>query len=364
VDRWLRRGRLGAAAALAGGTLLVGLLAGCAGWASGGRAAGEAAATGAGTAPSAPSVATSSSAATGSRPDTLVAVTTTGAVVVLDPTDGHEVRRLVASGASGRAVQLTPDGRTVYYEKATGCRDQLWRVPVVGGVPALVTDGSVPAVSRDGTRLAYASQMLLDRSSACGDLSTVNVAAGSKVVVRDLAGGRVTSYLVPPDVAASGLPAPIGRLSWSVDGSRLAISVPSVQDNEGWALHELRLGQDKYYLPGSRAGSVPLGRGVRANSYYEEGVYLPDGNMFVARACCEGIPESPSASVDMVIIDPASGATVKKVAIGRVDHTHTSLDADTTGRWLLYLSGTDLLVSQGGAKPVTLGTGAFVAADW
>jgi hypothetical protein len=65
----------------------------------------------------------------------------------------------------------------------------------------------------------------------------------------------------------------------------------------------------------------------------------------------------------MLKVDPGTGAVSQRVAIGRPAVDHTSLDADRTGRWLLYLSGSDLLVSDGGATPTTLASG-FVAADW
>ncbi len=54
---------------------------------------------------------------------------------------------------------------------------------------------------------------------------------------------------------------------------------------------------------------------------------------------------------------------VGQVAIGWRDRDHTSLDADPSGRWLLYLSGPDLFLSLDGAAPFKLTTG-LAAAAW
>jgi hypothetical protein len=51
------------------------------------------------------------------------------------------------------------------------------------------------------------------------------------------------------------------------------------------------------------------------------------------------------------------------VAIGFTDRDHRSLDSDATGRWLLYLSGQDLYVSEDGRTPTRLASG-LAAAAW
>jgi hypothetical protein len=61
-----------------------------------------------------------------------------------------------------------------------------------------------------------------------------------------------------------------------------------------------------------------------------------------------------------------SGAFVHQVAIGYPNLDHSSLDASSDGRWLLYVAHTvdaaTLYVSQGGATPRELTTGIFAAA--
>ena len=81
-----------------------------------------------------------------------------------------------------------------------------------------------------------------------------------------------------------------------------------------------------------------------------EGVFLPDGNLFISRACCGGVPIHNTSRL-MWEVSP-TGALVHQVAIGFPGLDHVSLAADSSGQWLLYLADHDLYVSQGGNRPV------------
>ncbi|ONH22980.1 hypothetical protein [Pseudofrankia asymbiotica] len=297
------------------------------------------------------------------RPDTLVAVTTQGALVVLDPRTGHAIRTLRQDGVVGDAVALTPDGRTVYYEVGTGCEHEIWRVGIDGGAPTKVASkGSVPALNRDGTRLAYAVQYVW--STTAGDClpPSGNVAATFQVVVLDLATRKTWQYPMPPKVAESGLPAPVGHLSWAPDGARLAVSITAVQDNEGWQLSLMNPSTDTTYFREDGSTNVPLAGVDRYTYYYPEAVFLPNGHLFAVRQCCAGYPPK-TTSVDVAEFDPANGRQIRQIAVGLTDRGHTSLSVSADGHWLLYLSGADLQVSQDGARPTTLASG-FQAAAW
>jgi WD40 repeat protein len=289
-------------------------------------------------------------------------VTTTGTVVLLDPTHGTVTRTLVPGGAVGDALAVSPDGRTVYYEVATGCQHQIWEVPTAGGTGEMVTSaGSRPAVSPDGRMLAYVRQDLATAPDACPHAGATRT-ADYQVIVQDLTAQTATRYPMPPGWASSGLPAPVGHLSWSPDGSRLAVTVTPFEDNENWRLHILVLSADTTYLSDSGAGDVPVSGGAPHGSYYREAVFLPDGTLLAARQCCAGEPAT-TTSVGLLTFDPATGQVDSQVAIGLTDRDHTSLDASADGHWLLYLSGHDLEVSQDGAKPTVLASG-FTAAAW
>lgn len=293
-----------------------------------------------------------------SRPATLAAVTTAGAVELLDPATG-KARRTLATGATGDEIALTPNGATVYYEAAVGCTHQIDSVAAVGGASTMLADGSYPTISPDGTELAYAVQPLFTPDQSACQGSDVSPAAYS-VVVRNLMTATVTRYPSPPSVIANGLPLPIDHLSWSPDGRRLAVSIAGGEDNEQWSLLTFDRASDNSYAP-TGTSSVVVVVGPQG-TYYREAVWLPNGDLFAARQCCAGLPGTVS-SVELDIVNPATGATIQQVAVGFTSVDHTSLDSDGTGYWLLYLSGAGLLVSQGGARPTTLATG-FQAAAW
>src|ERR1022692_4627484 len=98
---------------------------------------------------SAPVVVSSSSAPpTGAGPG-IVAVTTAGALVKLDPANGSIIATLV-SGGVGDEVSVSPDGSTVYFAQRSGCKSEIESVSSSGGNPASIAPGDLPAISPDG----------------------------------------------------------------------------------------------------------------------------------------------------------------------------------------------------------------------
>jgi WD40 repeat protein len=295
-------------------------------------------------------------------PSTLAAVTSAGALVLLDPANGQATRTLVPSGVVGDALAVSPDGRSVYYELGAGCQHEIWRVSTADGAKTRIsTAGNAPALSPDGKRLAYATQYF-ENGNHASCYPDNDITAGFQVIVLDLATHQTHRYSMAPQVAATGLPAPVDHLSWSPDGGRLAVSMSAVQDNEGWQLAIMNPATDTTYFQDDGSTQVPLPAGTNQDTFYAEGSFLPNGQLFVVRQCCSGYPPS-TTNVDMLEIDPATGKQVRQVAVGLTDRDHTSLDASADGRWLLYLSGKDLEVSHDGSKPTILATG-FLAAAW
>jgi WD40 repeat protein len=326
------------------------LLAACGG--SGGGAGPTATAT----VPASASPAASASTAAGSPP--IVAVTAAGALEVLNSGTGTAETQLVPAGVIGDEVSVSASD-TVYFAVRRGCTGEIESVPLAGGTPVPIAAGQLPALSPDGTKLAFASEPTLGQANCVpGGGDPVPL---FKLVVRTLATGAQVTYPMVPAGSDSGLPAPISHLSWAPDGRHVAVSVSAVQDNEGWNLALVDTAVAKYYLQGAGVAFVlPTGQPTPQQSYLREGVYLPDGNLFVSRACCGGEPERSTSRL-MWEVNPA-GVLVHQVAIGFADLDHDSLEASRDGGWLLYLGGGGLYVSRGGAAPRQLTSGLIAAA--
>lgn len=291
----------------------------------------------------------------------IVAVTTAGALVTLDPATGSVQRTLVPGGVLGGEIAVSPDGSTVYYaEQQAACDLNIFSIGINGGTPTPVASGEDPAISPDGTKLAFAQEPVMTQDCLPGPKK---FASDFKLVILTLSSGAQRVIPQPPQVVKDGLPDPISYLSWASDSTTLAVSISSVQDNEGWGLYLLDTATASYYVPpGAGLTSVPVtGSPDPQRSYIREGIFLPDGNLFISRACCAGVPIHNTSRL-MWEVD-TSGALVHQVAIGYPDLDHMSLAADSSGQWLLYLGGNDLYVSSGGSRPTDVAQG-LIAAAW
>ena len=278
-------------------------------------------------------------------------------LVLIDPHTGTRTATIAAGVASGEEISVTADGSKIFYEQQGGCTGQIYSVPAAGGRPTLVTPGSLPAVSPDGSQLAYFREPR-------GSVQCAQSYPPSQylLVVRDLRSGAETTYPAAPQLTQTGLIFPIGHLSWSGDGRRLLVSLDAPEDNSGWALDVIDPLTARYYRTGASGESVPVTGDPTGRTYYRQGVFMPDGELFVNRVCCSGLgPGAARTSTLMWEVTPA-GAEIRQVAIGFTDRDHTSLDVDRAGAQLLYLSGTDLYVSDGGQRPRLVTSGLLSAA--
>ena len=133
----------------------------------------------------------------GGRPG-ILAVTTAGALVRIDPTTGDIQQTLVASGVLGDEISVSPDRSTVYYAQRSGCATEVKSISTAGGTPASIAPGSVPAISPDGTKLAFAQQPVLTDAGCMPNQA--NLAILFKVDIRTLpAGGDNVLAMAPLD---------------------------------------------------------------------------------------------------------------------------------------------------------------------
>lgn len=287
----------------------------------------------------------------------MVAVTTAGALVTLNPATGAVEKTLVQKGVMGDEISVSSSGQ-VYFAVQNGCTSTIDEVAVSGGPAAQITAGSLPAISPDGTKLAYASQPFL--TAGCPLAS--NFLALYHLVVRTLSSGVNDSLAMVPASQFSGLPIPISHVSWASDNRHLAVSIAASQDNEGWGVYLVDTATATFYVAGTGTSLLPVtGQPTPQASYLREGVYMPNGNLFVSRACCGGFPVQNTSRLMWEV--NTSGVLVHQVALGFASLDHTSLDVSPDGNWLLYLAGNDLYVSHGGATPSKVTTG-LIAAAW
>lgn len=294
---------------------------------------------------------------TTARPPAMVGVTTRGALVVLSSVTGAPVRTLVPNGVLGDEISVSPDHQLVYFSRHHGCIDDVYSVPVGGGKPILISTGSLPAISPDGSALAFARQPPLTPHCMSGS----DMSGQFSLVIHTLSTGVEHVYPMLPSGQTSSLPAPISHLSWSPNGTRLAVSISAIQDNEGWQIVLLDTGTAQDYMTGPGDRFVPVTGADARQSYWREGVFMPDGNLFVSRACCAGDPVRNRSKLMWEVT--TTGRFRHLVAIGFPALQHTSLAVNRSGKWLLYVAGTNLYVSERGARPRQL-DGGLAAAAW
>jgi hypothetical protein len=291
---------------------------------------------------------------TTAQPPALVAVMADGKLAVLDPATGA-TRTVLAQAAAMSSVALDRVHQVVYYDTASepSCHDpatSIFSVPLAGGAATqVVPSGCAPTVSDDGAKLAYA----VATNRGIGDIATT-------IHIRDLATGH-ESTIADPEPGSNGLPdGPVVQLSWSADGAKLLLSLGSVQDLEGQGVYVVDVASGKATL----VPTVPAVPGQRANEvYFEPAAFLPTGVMFANLQCCAGNGNPDPPSSNLVVVDTVTGNVLHTVAVGIPANTHTSLRADESGDWLLYVTNGDLEVSRGLAKPSVLVHGV-VSADW
>jgi hypothetical protein len=242
----------------------------------------------------------------------LLTVESSGAVVLLDPQTGAVLSTVVGPSpvdSDGRHLSqptdVTAAGEVAYvaYEEPVPVIE---RIPFGGGTPTYVTDGAFPAVSPDGTQLAFS--VLRTGSDTGGSTDGV-------VTVRDLATGVERTVYTTAAVTL------INHLSWSPDGTELTMSgifvsplpttlspgTPQPLVKEGvqiLALDQPLSTSNPHFL-----GTPTTWSGLQANdAAWADGQYLGSGaNIAVLSGAVGGICQVTPSSV--LSVDPGTGQT-------------------------------------------------------
>lgn len=252
-------------------------------------------------------------------PDRAIAVGTDGATLgELAIPSGRSLRQLEGDlGDDADELTFSPARGSVLVARArSDTGHEVVEVPLDGGDPDVVADGSAVAVTADGDRLAVARH---------------EPGAPARVVleVRTFAGEVLARW---DDPVAPEEPAQIVHPSWSPDGTELAFEL---RLEDGTEVRTIDVAAADGSLQERSRVVEPPGdlRVLRAPTYRDGTLHVVDG---------PGIDPSAEQRWRIVAVDPASGTTGPVLA--EADREIVRLDFDDSGEHLLYVrrgSGND-----------------------
>lgn len=251
----------------------------------------------------------------------IVAARHDGSIQLLSA-DGEVVRTLLAPSSEvhtwGEPVTLSvsqaEDSVYIGYEalSSTGYSARIERVSLEGGSPVFVANGTNPAVSPDGTVLAY----IQEQPGSCQIMAPCPpIDLTFPLIVRNLVSGSVEQLSAP-------VPIGVSRLSWSDDDVHLAVS----DGNGFWVVDTSTTAKAKN----------PLAIFPPANSsppYWADASYRGSTGSIAAVAFC---PETIGCdqSTEVLNIDPT---TQQATLLAHLDFGTSSLSFDSTGQTFAYI---------------------------
>ncbi len=273
-----------------------------------------------------------------------------GPLAVLSPTTGA-VQRLIpvvsaqsvpardagASTGPVSVISVTADGRTAYLQRDNGDGDNhqiIERLSLDGGGPTFVAEGTEPAISPDGSRLAYLKPVSGNNWPRT-------------VVVTDTRTGTSTSWEMPYPHDAAPVPTPAGvnpaaelpdaqRLSWSPDGIDLAVTMTANAFTTQVGIQILDtsepLGPNNPRFFGSAAANPPL-----IATQWFAAVYRGNTGQLGVIASCARQQNCVSAATGLLNVDPSTGRVRALGNLRGYPDTGT-ITFDASGRNLYYVA--------------------------
>lgn len=266
-------------------------------------------------------------------------------IVLLDASDGDELCTLASLAArieSVLDVEVTPDGRTVYFSTGgLGHCGSIYSIEIEGGpIRGVARGGYSPSVSPDGRKLAY------DASYACGDRR-------HRVVVRDIATGAEREWIGTREGG-------YGNPKWAPDPRFLIVARAGADSQQYFLLDTREIGplDGEDWPPHEDLGTV-------------SGVDLSSLGAFLGSATLR--PGTKTVAFGVAYSDPAGTEPYPIIEYDPDERTFRTLfsgpgsplDFDPTGLSLLYrrLDTTGRLYRYTHGRSVHLGQG-FQDASW
>jgi dipeptidyl aminopeptidase/acylaminoacyl peptidase len=263
-------------------------------------------------------------------------------VLVEAPQDGSHV---------GPDVALSPDRRTVYYVASTAgdaaADSEIYEVATGGGTPTFLVTGSDPAVSPDGSSLAY----VLDSTA---------------VVLRDIDTGQERSW-----ASAPGSEYVIHDLTFTDDGQALAFTAaPPDEPAVLYALDLLRLSSVTAGGSLNDAGRLgppedaPTGTGWSTPDHRST-----DHLIGVVETCCALGAGGYDGNTSFAFIDPTTAQSPESVPVTGGSGTVVMAKYDISGQHQLVLTAdeagtTSLFRGDDGQLEPLEQAPQFTAIDW
>lgn len=256
--------------------------------------------------------------------DVAVVVDADGRVVVLDATTGEELRELLdgvrVDDPASNDIAVTPDGDDVLVvvppDEPPG-PSEILRIPVDGGEPEGIAEGTVPAVDPGGGTLAYVAYE--EGDDPVGTPEPV-------LVLRDLDSGeerrleREEPFFFIPDV------------EWTADGEQVVLTAGEIHTGL------YAVDREATSLDGARRLGPELGQGDGEASWGPIAA-LGEDQLAVVERCC-GVPSE--ARWQVMAVDATDGTTGEELLPGeRVEATHLDSDAGATRLLLVVRGGPD-----------------------
>ena len=279
----------------------------------------------------------------------LVALTPEGRLVRLDPDTG-EAREEVVSGLGvtpDATVAVAPDGESAYVQidAADGELPSIIRVSLLDGTTQDVASGWDPAISPDGTTLAFLGPAPGTDPLATRGLTLLDLATQS---VRHL----------PDDEWCGDCERVVTGPTWSPDGRQVAVLRGSTAELSGLQVTVVDVDTAQSVDDGRVVPTQRDAEGSGRVTSPEDQVFLPDGRLAVLlRTMATGADPAVTDAVSVDLLDPATGAVTATIEGPAADGGRLTGAGD--GLALV----TEHLVPGGQGGPTRLhlwdGTGAF-----